>query len=138
MIFVLFQGYSDIIKSPFCKRMEIMRFDTHQRVSAIVSPYKCTQYHSSEGCLFSSKNLWHGISEGKKKQIPQKSNFLKVRIDSLYQILRNKEKVTQTHNHALTRITDSKIPWVYLCSCTFLYIHKKPTTKSLQFSLFYW
>ena len=53
VIFVLFQGYSDIRESPFFKRMEIFIFDTHRRLSAIIAPYKFTQRHSSEGCLFS-------------------------------------------------------------------------------------
>ena len=33
--------------------MEILIFDTHQQLSAIISPYEFTQHHSSEGCLFS-------------------------------------------------------------------------------------
>ena len=44
---------------PFFKRMEIMAFDTHWRISTIISPYKyrklLMQLHSSEGCLFSSE-----------------------------------------------------------------------------------
>ena len=53
VIFFSFQGYSDIRESPFFKRMEILIFDTHWRPSAIISPYKFTQRHSSEDCLFS-------------------------------------------------------------------------------------
>ena len=33
--------------------MEIITFDTHLQLSAIISPYKYAQQHSSEGCLFS-------------------------------------------------------------------------------------
>ena len=35
--------------------MEILIFDTHWRLSIIISLYKFTQRHSSEGCLFSSE-----------------------------------------------------------------------------------
>ena len=35
-------------------RIEIMTFDTHQRLFAINSPYNYAKCHSSEGCLFSS------------------------------------------------------------------------------------
>ena len=39
--------------------MEILIFDTHWQFSAIISPYKLTQCHSSEGYLFlTEKNLW--------------------------------------------------------------------------------
>ena len=59
--------------------MEIFIFDTHWRLSTITAPYKFTQGHSSEGCLFSSEktcdveclkpifgvqNVWKKISEG--------------------------------------------------------------------------
>ena len=38
--------------------MEIITFDTHLQLSAIISPYKYAQQHSSEGCLFSlEKNI---------------------------------------------------------------------------------
>ena len=37
---------------PFFKRMEILIFDTHWRLSAIISPFKFMQRHFSEGCLF--------------------------------------------------------------------------------------
>ena len=50
-----------------------------------------------------------------KKQVPLKSYDLKIKIDSVNQILKNKEKVTQTSNiNILTRITDRKIPCVYI------------------------
>ena len=43
------------VNQSFFKRMEILLFDTHQRLSAIISPFKFTQRHSSEGCLFMSE-----------------------------------------------------------------------------------
>ena len=53
--------------------------------------------------------------EANEKQVPLKSYSLKIRIDSVNQILKNKEKVTQTRNiNILTRITDRKIPFVYI------------------------
>ena len=55
LIFFLFQGYSDVRESPFFKRMEVLIFDTHRPLSAIISPFQFTQRHSSEGCLFTSE-----------------------------------------------------------------------------------
>ena len=53
--------------------------------------------------------------EANKKQVPLKSHSLKIRIDSVNQILKNEEKVAQTSNiNILTRITDQKIPCVYI------------------------
>ena len=52
--------------------------------------------------------------EANKKQVPPKSYSLKIRIDYVNQILKNKEKVMQTRNiNILTRIIDRKIPWIY-------------------------
>ena len=74
--------------------MEILIFDTQRRYSTINSPYKSTQRHSGEGCLFpSEKNLWRRVLEANKKQVPLKSYSLEIRIDSENQILKNKEKV---------------------------------------------
>ena len=79
--------------TPFFKRMEILIFDTHRRLSVIISPYKFTQRLSSEGCLFSSgKNWWRRGLEANKKQVPLKSYSLKIRVDSVSKIL--KKKVT--------------------------------------------
>ena len=51
--------------------------------------------------------------EANQKHIAPKSYSLII-IDSVNQILKNKEKVTQTRNlNLLTRITDRKIPSVY-------------------------
>ena len=43
---------------PFIKRMEILIFDTHWSLSAIISPFQFTQHHSSEGCLFTSEKTY--------------------------------------------------------------------------------
>ena len=45
--------FKDSLTREFSKKMEVMIFDTHQRLSAIIPPYKYTQHHSSESCLFS-------------------------------------------------------------------------------------
>ena len=55
VLFFSFQGYSDIRESTLFKRMEILIFDTHRRLSTIVSPFKFMQRHSNEGCLFTLK-----------------------------------------------------------------------------------
>ena len=53
--------------------------------------------------------------EANKKQVPLKSYSLKIRIDFVNQISKNKEKVTQTRIiNIMTRITDRKIPCVYI------------------------
>ena len=65
--------------------------------------------------IFIGKNLWRCLLEVNKEQIPQKSYSLEIWTDSANQILKNKEKVKQTHNiNILTRITDRKIPCVYI------------------------
>ena len=48
------------------------------------------------GLISSEKNLWRNMLEANKnqKQAPLKSYPLKIRIDSINQILNNKEKVT--------------------------------------------
>ena len=70
-----------------------MTFDTRGRLSATISPFKCTQRHYSEGCLFSSGKTCDVELEANKKQVPLKSYSLKIRIDSVNQIFKNKEKV---------------------------------------------
>ena len=76
------------------KRMEILIFDAHRPLSAIISPVQFTQRHSSEGCLFTSKkNFWRRLLEANKKQVLLKSYSLEIRIDSVNQILKNKVKV---------------------------------------------
>ena len=75
--------------------MEILIFDTHRRLSFIVTLYKFTQRHSIEGCLFSSeKNFWRRVLEANKNQVPLKTYSLEIRIDFVNQILKNKEKAT--------------------------------------------
>ena len=48
--------------------------------------------------IFIGKNLWRRVLEANTKQVPLKSYSLEIRIDSNNQILKNKEKVTQTCN----------------------------------------
>ena len=53
--------------------------------------------------------------EASKNQVPHKSYSPEIRIDSVNQILKNKEKVKKTRNiSVLTRITDCKVPCVYI------------------------
>ena len=73
--------------------MEIFIFDTHRRLSATIAPYKFSQRHSREGCLFSSEKNCDLVLETNKQQDPLKRYYLKIRIDSANQILKNKEKV---------------------------------------------
>ena len=55
--------------------------------------------------------------EANKKQVPLKSYSLEIGIDSVNQILKNKEKVKQARNISmLTRITDRKFRvYIYMC-----------------------
>ena len=54
--------------------------------------------------------------EANKKLVSLKSCYLKIRIDFVNQILRNKEKVKQPRNvNILTRTTDRKILYLYSC-----------------------
>ena len=84
--------------------MEILIFDAHRQLCAI------------RLLIFIGKNIgWHRLVGANKKQAPLKSYSLKVRVDSVNQILKNKQKVTATHNiNILTRITDQNIPCVYI------------------------
>ena len=67
-----------------------------------------------KAAILIGKNLWRRVLEANKKQVSLKSYFLKIKIDSIKQILKNKE-VTQTRKiNMLTRITDWKIPCVYI------------------------
>ena len=92
--------------------MRILISDTRWRLSVIISPYKFMQRHFSESCLFSSEKtyLWSRAFEANKKQVSPKSYSLKRRINSVNQILKNKETFSI---NILTRITDWKIPCVY-------------------------
>ena len=91
---LLFKDTLTLENQPFFKRMEILVFDTNRPLSAIISPCQFTQRHSREGCLFTSeKNLWRRVLEANKKQVPPKNYSLEIGIDSINQILKNKEKV---------------------------------------------
>ena len=55
--------------------------------------------------IYTRKNLWHRVLEDNKKQVPLKSYSLEIRINSINQILKNKEKVQSTCTISmLTRI----------------------------------
>ena len=73
--------------------MEIFIFNPDRLISAIIAPYKFTQHHSREGCVFSSEKTCDSVLAN-KKQVHLKSYPLKIRIDSVNQILKNQEKVT--------------------------------------------
>ena len=71
--------------------MEILIFDTQWSLSTIISPFQSTQHHSSKAAYLHWEKL--RVLEANKKQVPLKSNSLEIRIDSVNQILKNKEKV---------------------------------------------
>ena len=61
--------------------------------------------------------------EANKKQFPLKSYSPKVKIDSAYQILKIKEKVTETYKiYILTRITDQNVYKVCIVVCIVVFI----------------
>ena len=74
---------------PFFK-MEILIFDTHQQLSNIISPFQFTQHQL---LIYARKNLWHRVLEANKEQVPLTSYSLEIRIDSVNQILKSKEKI---------------------------------------------
>ena len=51
------------------------------------------QHQLIEGCDFYWKNLWQQLLEASNKQVPQKAVPLKIWIDHVNQILKNKEKI---------------------------------------------
>ena len=93
--------------------MVILIFDTRRRLSVIISPYRFTVPFQWRLLIFIGKNLWRRVLEASKKQVPLKSYFLEIRIDSVNQIMKNKEKVTQ-NTSILTIIPGREIPCVYI------------------------
>ena len=61
--------------------MEILIFDTHRPLSAIISSFQFTKRHSTEGCSFTSEKTCDVVLEANKKQVPLKSYSLDIRID---------------------------------------------------------
>ena len=66
--------------------MEILIFDTHRR-QVYAAPFQWRLL------IYIGKNLWRRVLEVNKKQVPLKSYSLEIRVDSVNQILKNKEKV---------------------------------------------
>ena len=52
VLFFLFRDTLTQENQHFFKSMEILIFDTHREISAVISPFEFTQRHYSEGCLF--------------------------------------------------------------------------------------
>ena len=85
---------------PFFKRMEILIFDTH-RPATFRDNLSFPVYTASfpwRLLIYIVKNLWRRVLEANKNQVPLKSYSLEIRIDSVDQILKNKEKVKSTRN----------------------------------------
>ena len=72
--------------------MEILIFDTHRPLSAMIYPFQFTR-HSGEGWLSTSGKTCDVVLKANKKQVPLKSYYMEIRIDSDNQILKNREKV---------------------------------------------
>ena len=83
--------------------MEIFIFDTHRRLSAIIAPYALRHAIPVNAAHFHWKKPVTDMLEANKKQVPPKSYSLKIRIDSVNQILKNKEKV---HKPVIWKYTD--------------------------------
>ena len=73
--------------------MEILIFDTYRPLSAIIYSFQFMQRHSHEVCLFTSGKTCGVVLKANKKQVPPESYSLEIRIDSVNQISKNKEKV---------------------------------------------
>ena len=81
---------------PSLKRIEIGIFDSHQQLPTMIPTYLQVYAAPFQWRLFIfiRKNLWCRVLETNKKEVTLKSYSLKIRIDSVNQILKNKEKVT--------------------------------------------
>ena len=120
---------------PFFKRMEIITFDTHRRLFAIISPYEYMQRHSSESCLFLSEKAcdvhW---KKPLRNKFLWKAIFWKKELILSIKSWETKKKLNKPVTNLLTRITDWKIPIVYSC----LSNNKKSRTWSVWFSTSHW
>ena len=67
-------------------------FDTHQPLSHIISPFQFTYCHCGKAAYLHQKRTCDRVLEANKKQAPLKSYSLEIRIDSVNQILKKKEK----------------------------------------------
>ena len=84
--------------------------------------------------IFIGKN-WRWLLEVNTKHIFLESYSMKIRIYSINQILRNKEKVKYICNvNTLTRIIDRNIPGVY----QFLSNNRNSRTRSVYLSMSHW
>ena len=124
MLFFSFLGYSDMRESTLLLRKK--DFDIWYSPATFCHNFSFPVYTVPlqwRLLIYIGKNLWGRVFEANKKQVPLKSYSLEIRIDSVNQILKNKEKVKQTHNISmLTRITD----WKILC----VHIHVYQITKN--------
>ena len=92
VMFVSFQGYSDIRESSLLLKMEIWYWYSPATFHHNVSLHVCAVLFQWRLLIFIGKNLWPIVLETNKKQVSPKSYSLKIRIDSVNQILKNKEK----------------------------------------------
>ena len=115
MLFFSFQGYSNIRESTLLQKNG--DFDIWYSPATLRHNFSFPVYTAPfqwRLLIYIGKNLWRRVLEANKKQVPLKSYSLEIRIDSVNQILKNKEKVKWTRNISmLTRFTDRKIPCVY-------------------------
>ena len=117
--------YSSHLKDLWHKKITLSLRQWRLWYLIIISTYKYTNHHSSEGMvrkeafIFIRKNVCSKVLEANKKQVPLKSYFLKIRIESVSQNVRNREKVTWSGKiNILTRNTDQKI----VCAYSYLYL----------------
>ena len=114
MLFFSFQGYSDI-RALLLKNGDFDIWYSPTTFRYNFSFTVCAAPFQWRMPIYIRKSLWRRVSEANKKQVPLKSYSLEIRIDSVNQILRNKEKVKWTRNISiLTRIIGRKIPCVYI------------------------
>ena len=116
VIFFLFQGYSSLKEWRFWYAP--VTFCHNFSFQVYAAPFQWRLL------IYIGKFLWRRVLEANKKHVPLKSYSLffyfflwdsRIRLDSIDQILKNKEKVTLTCNISiLTKITDQKIQCVYV------------------------
>ena len=116
MIFVSFQRYFDISESSLLSKngdFDIWCSPTTFRYNFSLPVYAAP--FQWRPLIFIRENLWRRVLKANKTQVSLKSYSVKIRIDSVNQILKNEEKVKQTRNiNILTRITGWKVTCVYI------------------------
>ena len=95
VLFLSFQGYSDIRESTLLQKNG--DFDIWYTPGTFRHNFSFQVYAARfqwRLLIYIGKNLWRTVLEANKKQVPLKSYSPEIRVDSVNQILKSKEKNT--------------------------------------------